>query len=343
MENIPLFVGLDYHQDSIQVCAVDAAGRVRLNRACANDAAAVVAAVGGPGASVRAAAVEACTGAADFAEELVAATGWRVELAHPAYVARLRGSPDKTDFADGRLLADLTRVGYLPRTWLAPAAVRDLRQLVGHRRRLVDRRRDLRLRVGSILREQRVAAPGGTRWTKGWVTRVRDNPALSPHARWVVGELLDEVDHAGDLVARAEDRLAEATRDDPVVRRLLTVEGVGPVTAWTLAAAIGRFDRFRGGKQLARYCGLSPRNCSSGGRVADGGLVEAADGRLRAVLIQAAHRLVRTHARWRDLCLSLLARGKPKNVAVAAVANRWVRSIHHRMVAAAPADGSGNG
>ena len=77
--------------------------------------------------SVQAVAIEACCGAADFGEELLSHVraaggvgGFRVELAHPGYVARLKQSPDKTDFSDARLLADLSRVGYLPRVWLAP-------------------------------------------------------------------------------------------------------------------------------------------------------------------------------------------------------------------------------
>ena len=101
--------------------------------------------------------------------------------------------------------------------------------------------------------------------------------------------------------------------------------------AWMLAAAIGRFDRFKNGKQLSRYCGLSPRNASSGTRTADAGLIDAANKSLRAVLIQAAHRLMRTDDRWGRLAESMLRRGKPKPVVTAAVANRWVRSIHHRM------------
>jgi hypothetical protein len=53
----------------------------------------------------------------------------QVSLGHPAYIARMKSSPDKTDFSDGRLLADLTRVGYLPCVWLAPQSIRELRQL----------------------------------------------------------------------------------------------------------------------------------------------------------------------------------------------------------------------
>ena len=67
-------------------------------------------------------AIEACCGAADLAEEL--ATQWRlpVQLAHPGYVNRMKQSPDKTDFGDARLLADLARVDYLPAVWFAPRA-----------------------------------------------------------------------------------------------------------------------------------------------------------------------------------------------------------------------------
>jgi transposase len=283
---------------------------------------------------VPAVAVEACCGAADIGQELAGLGPWRVELAHPGYVARLKQSPDKTDYGDARLLADLTRVGYLPRVWLAPPAVRDLRQLVGHRQRLVDRRRALKLQVGAVLREQRVrvAAGCGRRFGARWVAEVRGHADLSAHARWVVGELLDEVAQVGGRVAAAERRLREATAHDPLVARLRAVEGVGEVTAWTLAAWVGRFDRFKNGKQLARYCGLSPRNASSGARQADAGLIDADNTRMRAVLIQAAHRLARHDPRWIALARRLLKRGKPKCVVVAAVANRWVRSMHHRLL-----------
>jgi transposase len=206
--------------------------------------------------------------------------------------------------------------------------------LVNHRQRLVDRRRALMLQAGAVLREQRVKLDG-SRWSKPWVARARDNDGLSEQARWIVNDLLDEIDHASSKVAAAERRLREATAGDPVVERLRTIEGVGEVTSWTLAAWVGRFDRFKTGKQLSRYCGLSPRNASSGNRVADAGLIDAANKPLRAVLIQAAHRLIRTDGRWGGLAARLLARGKPKNVVVAAVANRWVRSVHHRMLSTA--------
>jgi transposase len=87
----------------------------------------------------------------------------------------------------------------------------------------------------------------------------------------------------------------------------------------------------RNGKQLARFCGLSPRNASSGQRQAGAGLVTAGNPELRAALVELAHRLIRYEPRWSQLAAGLKARGKPGGV-TAAVANRWVRWLHHEMV-----------
>jgi transposase len=334
MNNLPLFVGVDYHQDQLQVCVIDSQAKVHFNKPLPNDAPALARLIK-PMGRIQAVTLEACCGAADFGQALAAAGPFRVELAHPGYVARLKQSPDKSDFGDSRLLADLTRVGYVPRVWLAPSNVRDLRQLTNHRQRLVDQRRNVKLQIGAILREQRVKLEGG-RWSKVFLARARDNDQLSAAARWIVNDLLDELDHLSKKIKSVQQRLEEATGDDPLVARLLTIEGVGQVTAWMLAAWIGRFDRFANGKQLSRYCGLSPRNASSGKRQADAGLIDAANKQLRAVLIQAAQRLIRTDGRWSELARRLSAGGKPKCLVVAAVANRWVRSMHHRMLSKPP-------
>lgn len=132
MSSIPVFVGLDYHQDSVQVCVIDDTGRTLSNRAVANDVRTIEQAVRRHG-TPRRLAIEACCGAADLAERLVVERGLPVLLAHPGYVNRLKRSPDKTDLGDAQLLADLTRVNYLPAVWLAPHNIRELRRLMRHR------------------------------------------------------------------------------------------------------------------------------------------------------------------------------------------------------------------
>jgi transposase len=330
MSDAPVFVGLDYHTTSVQVCVLDRDGKVLANRPCKNDWQTITAVVAKHSGKPRAA-IEACTGSADLADELVARAGWHVDLAHPGYVARMKQSPDKTDFSDARMLADLERVGYLPRVWLAPQEVRELRRLVRYRQQLVGERRSLKQRVGALLREGRVPQPRAAAWTVAWLTWLRDAEGLTEQTRWIVDRQSARLGWLKQEITAVESRLAKLTADDPLVRRLLAMKGVGLVTAVTIRAEVGRFDRFRSGKQLARFCGLTPRNASSGQRQADAGLIKAGNPQLRTVLIEAAHRLMRYDERWAVLNASMRARGKPGSVVAAAVANRWVRWLYHRM------------
>jgi transposase len=331
MNTVAVFVGLDYHQDSVQVSVLDGEGKQLLNRGCRNDWEEIVEAVK-PWGQVQAAAMEACGGAADLAEELRDKAGWRLDLAHPQYVAKLKGSPDKTDYSDSRLLADLTRVGYLPTVWLASAYEIDLRQLVNHRQSLVDYRRAVKLRIGAVLREHRAKAPQDlSRWSGPWIYWAKTTGQLSQSARWIVGDLMDELEHLNKKVTAVEKRLEELTADDAHIKTLLAQPGIGPVTAWVWRAFVGPVDRFASGKHLSRYCGLSPCNSSTGSRQADAGLIQGCNRLLRATLIQAGHRLMRTEKRWMEFAQKMRSRGKPACVIVAAVANRWVRGLWHEL------------
>jgi transposase len=330
MDTIRVFVGLDYHQASVQVCVMDGDGRVLANRSCRNDWRTIRDEAERHGRVVRVA-IEACTGSANLAEQLVEQAAWSVDQAHPGFVSRMKQGPDKSDFTDARMLADLTRVGYLPRVWLPPQEVRDLRLLVRHRQQLANARRNAKLRICAILREQRAGVGSSNRWTQAWMTWAREAAPLSEQARWVLQQHFAELDSLNARVRAVEDRLDELTRDDRIVQRLMQTKGIGPITAWTIRAMVGRFDRFTSGKQLSRFCGLSPCNASSGARQADAGLVQAGDPLLRSVLIEAAHGLVRYDAHWKSLALKMRAAGKKTNVIVAAVANRWMRRLFHQM------------
>ena len=332
-----VFVGLDYHAESVQVCALGSDGKVLVNVSCPNDWRAVSAAVRnrcGRDVVVQAA-LEACCGAANLAEELIRRCQWSVDLAHAGYVARMKQSPDKTDFGDARLLADLERVGYLPRVWLAPEEVRELRRLVRYRQALAKERKNLKLQIGAALRESRQKAPATINaWTKPWLA---SSATLSPMARHVITCRLTRLTAVQTEIRQTEKLLEEQTQDDPLVQKLLALKGIGIVTAATIRAEIGRFDRFRTGKQLSRFCGLSPRNVSSGQKQADAGVIKAGNNELRGILVETAHRLIRCDERWTALAAHLASRGKRTNVIIAAVANRWMRWLFHQMQPAAPA------
>jgi len=329
MDRVPVFVGLDYADSSVQVCVLDGSGRQLGNRPCRNDWRAIapyVETLGTPGQV----AIEVGTGAAHLADELRNRAGWPVQLAHPGFVHRMKQNPDKTDYADSRLLADLARVGYLPTVWLAPAEVRELRRLVRYRQELVNQRRAAKLRVSALLRDHRVKRPLGKTWTQRW-QRWLGTVELPAHSRFLVDRHVLQIRLLGREVNLVEQRLAQTVAGDAWVTRLMQQRGIGLVTACVLRAEIGDFGRFRTGKQLARFCGLSPRNASSGQRQADAGLIRAGSTLLRATLIEAAQRLMRFDPRWASFAARLLYAGKPWCLVAAAVANRWMRWLFYEL------------
>jgi len=344
MFSLPIFVGLDYHQKVIQVCVMDQNRKILLNQTVENDPDAVhrVVTPFGSGSNVQVA-IEASTGVANFAEILISRFQWSVELAHPGYVARMKQTPDKSDWTDAKLLADLTRAGYIPRVWLAPQYIRDLRELVRHRHGLVEQRKQAKLRLRALLRNHRIVCPHSP-WTikgKDWLLDLDNIP--NPTVRLVLQNHYDTIAYFDkkirEVVAEMEDNVA----DDSVVKQLLQQPGIGTITAITMRALIGRFDRFRTGKQLAHFCAVCPRNNSSGGKTTTGGLIKAGDELLRQVLVETAHRLIRYDPHWRAMAERLRAGGKKTCVIVAAVANRWVRKLFHLMRSPMPFDGSTSG
>jgi transposase len=277
------------------------------------------------------AAIESCTGAAHLADQLVERAGFSVSLAHPGIVSRMKQNRDKTDRADAWVLADLERVGYLPRVWLAPPELRDLRRLVRHRHHIVEERRNIKLRVRALLRDHRVkvAVEVGA-WTKKWLEHVKQLE-LGGDSDWILQRQLQSLARLDGELREAEKRLEERVAGDAIVQKLLKEKGIGLITAATMRAEIGRFDRFRTGKQLAHFCGLSPRNHSSGQRQADAGVSKTGNPQLRAVLVEAAQRLIRYDEHWMQLAQRLRREGKHTCVIVAAVANRYMRRLFHDM------------
>jgi transposase len=216
--------------------------------------------------------------------------------------------------------------------WLADENTRQLRHLARYRQSLVATAKDIKLRIRSLLKEDGIAESCPQRpWTKGWVEWLK-TASLPVQSRWIVSEQLDLLETVKRKIDQTDERIEEAVSGDHVVERLMEQEGVGLVTALLLRAIVGRFDRFRSGKQLSRYCGLTPRNASSGKRQADAGLVMAGHDDLRAVLIQLAKRLPRQSRYWFEFKERLRAR-KPANVVSAAIANRWLRRLYHQLVA----------
>ena len=197
------------------------------------------------------------------------------------------------------MLADLVRVGYLPKVWLAPEDVRQLRTLVRYRQQLVNQRRAIKLRITALLRDARVVEPKGSRrWGRAWLAWLATAEGLGhrgpvrrrPPPRRAAA-------CSTSRSPRSRPRLAKVTAEDPVIAQLVPMKGVGLVTAWALRAEIGRFDRFThrqaAGAVLRADAAERLERPAAGRRGADQGRQRAAAGDI----IEAAHRLIRFDAR----------------------------------------------
>lgn len=326
-----LSVGIDYHQDSLQVCVIDSVGRVLKNKKISNDLAKLIAVIGTDSKQVVVAA-EACNGSAALLDALHNRVGYQVKLCHPGYAQRMRNNPDKTDKSDGELIADLTRIGYLPEVYLAPAEIRDLRTLVRYRALQMKEARAMKLRIRGLLRNNRLVSPDGVGlWTIAGRKWLNTGAGLQDHNAWVMSRYLASLDYQMAEVKLGTQRVAEFVKRDPFCQQLVRHRGIGVVTAAVMRAEIGTFARFRTGKQLARFCGLSPCNRSSGAVASDSGIIRSGNPVLKSCIAQGVWTLIRYDAHWKQFAERLLQRGKPKGVIASAVANRWIRKLYHEV------------
>jgi transposase len=133
-----------------------------------------------------------------------------------------------------------------------------------------------------------------------------------------------------DELASADEQFAALVGTDPIVKRLTTVPGVGPITATAFVAALDVASRFERASQVTSYLGLVPREDSSGEPQRRGRVMRSAPPHLQSLLVQAAWRVwrgtdPRTEAfgRWAQV----LARRRGKKVAVVALARRLARTL----------------
>lgn len=325
-------IGIDYHLNSVRVCVMQPNGKKLGNQKLNNSVGEIIRYVKQFG-EVGAGAVEVSCGAATFVDELKTASGWDIRLCHPGYVNRMKNSPDKSDKSDAELLADLCRVGYLPEVWLAPEELRDLRQLVRFRSQQVNRQKATKLRIRATLRNFRIQTPPrfevGTKWSRKWLESELER--LPEHSRWIIQMTLLELDSAKNLIGLIEKRLAKWAKSDRLCRWLMQQRGIGLIIATLIRVEVGTATRFSRSKQFARFCGLTPRNCSSGERQADSGLIHAGNSKLKCAIIQVSHLLRRYDPHWKEFGAKLAEKGKPVCVVVAAIANRWLRRLFHEM------------
>lgn len=150
--------------------------------------------------------------------------------------------------------------------------------------------------------------------------------------RELLYELVLEIGELETRIDAAEKQLEALSSETPVVQRLQTIPGIGPITSTALVGFIGEASRFRSSRQFACYLGLTPREHSSGGKRQLGRISKQGDPYLRRLLIQGAHTILNWAGRknnpdrFRRWALGVMQR-RGRRKAVVAVANKLARLV----------------
>jgi transposase len=326
------YVAVDLHRRRSVIVGQDDAGEEALPWVrIANDPDRLVAEVLAHGESPTVA-IEATYGWY-WAVDALQAGGADVRLVAPAQVAAFDNGTRrvKNDQADCRLLCDLMRANRLPEAWIAPPAVRDLREHVRYRAKLVGIRSGLKAQVHSVF------AKAGLQVTHSHLFDTASGKALVAHLvdtrlagayQQRVRSLLELIEVLDDHVDELNDSLAARLDSDRRYHAVLAIPGVGEVLAAIFLAEIGDATRFATPAHLASWCGLTPRHRESDTKVRRGPITKAGNHLTRWAAIQAAHRANGYLADWRH---ALADRRGNKHVATTAAARKIVHLVYYGM------------
>jgi transposase len=188
----------------------------------------------------------------------------QVIVANPLEVKAIAHAHVKTDRIDAGVLASLHAADFLPDVWLPDAETERRRRLVTRRNQVVRHRTRIKNEVHSILHAHLVPpcphADLFSRRGRTWLTQ----QALPGDELTAIERHLRELDRLGEDLDGLDREIAQAVREDPAVKRLLTISGVNLTVAAGLAAAIGDIHRFDSPQKLVSYVGLNPRVHQSG-------------------------------------------------------------------------------
>ncbi len=213
----------------------------------------------------------------------------RVVISNPLRTKAIAEAKVKTDKVDALTLAQLLAADFVPEVWTPDQEIRRLRREVAGRAALVRQRTQVRNRIHAVLHRCLVDPPvtdlfgvGGQKWLR--------ELALPEDERALVEAALRVHEAIEAEIALLERGLATVALADERVERLMTIPGIGAVSALALVAVVGDIARFREPGKLVSYLGLDPRVHQSGEREAHTGHISrAGHAHARSLLVEAAH------------------------------------------------------
>jgi len=245
-----------------------------------------------------------------------------VVMSPPSRIRLIAESDKKTDRNDAEILVDLLRNDMLPTCYVPDKGTRELRDLVRHRRTLVEISSKLKTKIRMILTREGLTCPQ-TDVLGDEAIRQLNNSPLQPIQKIAMNKFvvlgLYILDEEKDFNLKIYERFLS----DKHAQLLETMPGVGPLSAVTLMSEIGDIGRFPSHSELASYAGLVPRVYQSGNTRHDGS-IKPGSKIMRHILVQDAWQAIRRSRKLRKF-YQKLKRKKGSKVAIVAVARKMLK------------------
>lgn len=272
--------------------------------------------------------MEACGGAHYWAREL-SKLGHDVRLMAPQFVKPYVKS-GKNDVNDAEAICEA--VGRPNMRFVPVKTVEQQVMQAEHRirARLIKARTALSNEIRGLLAELGIVVPASLWKLRRALPEILEDGenGLPGSFRSLLAQMGDELRALDGNIVEYDARIAQAAREDDRIKRLLEIEGIGPVVASALVAAVGDAHQFGKGRDMAAWLGLTPNQHSSGGKSRLGGISKRGDKYVRMLLIHGARAALNAaknkedgRSRW---VISLAAR-RNKNIATVALANKNAR------------------
>jgi transposase len=274
--------------------------------------------------------IEACGGAHYWARRF-RAQGHAVKLMAPQFVKPFVKS-NKNDMRDAEAIAEaVTRptMRFVP-----PKDIdqQDIQALHRVRERLIGERTALINEVHGLLHEYGIVIPKGVaKFRQAVVEKLEaDKDKLTTLSQEMFAKLVEEFATLEEQIAYYQGKLESLATTHPECQRLMTIPGVGPITATALIAAVGDVEVFKNGRQFAAWLGLVPKQHSTGGQTRLLGISKRGDRYVRKLLIHGARatlRWVKLKTDNRSQWIRALLDRRGWNRTAVAVANKNARIV----------------
>lgn len=288
-------LGLDLAKSSFQVHGVDARGKVVVRKHLSRGKVLPYFAQLPPWLV----GLEACGGAHHGAREL-RKLGHDVRLMAVAMIAPYRTN-QKNEANDAEAICEAVS---RPRPRFVPVKSEGQPAVLSvHRARelLVRERTALANQIRGVLMEYGVVmAQGIQRLRRELPVRLAAAETLPVLVREVVEELRERLRELDRRMGDYDHRIEQVAKQHEAARRLMQVEGVGPITATAVVATIGDGHAFQHGRQFAAWLGLVPKQHSTGGKTVLGRITKQGNVSLRTLLIHGARAVLQFSARRTD-------------------------------------------